>query len=131
MLTKTMTYEDFNGVERTEEYCFNLTKAEIMEMELSTEGGFAERVDRIVKAKDVPSIVKIFKELILESYGVKSADGRRFMKSEELRTAFKETPAYSDLFMELSTNDVAAAEFINGIIPADVAKEIAERQKSN
>lgn len=126
MLKKTMTYVNYNGEEVTEDFYFNLSKAEIMEMELSTGGGYAEMIEKIVAAKDVPSIIKIFKDLILQSYGEKSADGKRFVKSEALSQAFSQTEAYSDLFMELATDAEAAAEFVNGIIPADAAKELAK-----
>lgn len=117
MLKKTITYVDFNGIERKEDFYFNLSKAEITEMELSTDGGLVERINRIVAAKDVPEIIKVFKQLILDSYGEKSLDGKRFIKSKELSEAFSQTNAYSILFMELAVDDVAAAEFINGIVP--------------
>lgn len=123
MITKTIKYTDYNGVEREEKHNFNLTKAELMEMELSTVGGLAEMIQKIVAAQDQPAIIKLFKELILKSYGEKSADGKRFIKSEELSTAFSQTEAYSELFMELATNTEKAAEFVNGIIPAELAKE--------
>ena len=119
MLKKTITYTDYNGVERTEDKYFNLSQAEVMEMEMSTAGGLVEMINGIVNAKDAPSIIKIFKELILKSYGEKSPDGKRFMKSEEISTAFAQTEAYSQLFMELAMDADAAAEFVNGIIPAD------------
>lgn len=125
MLKKTITYTDYNGVERTEDKYFNLSKAEIMEMEMSTAGGFAEMVQGIVKAQDAPAIMKIFKDIILKSYGEKSPDGKRFIKSKELSDEFSQTEAYSDLFMELCTNAEASAAFINGIIPADVAEKAA------
>ena len=125
MLKKTITYTDYNGVERTEDQYFNLSKAEIMEMEMSTAGGFAEMVQGIVKAQDAPAIMKIFKDIILKSYGEKSPDGKRFIKSKELSDEFSQTEAYSDLFMELCTNAEASAAFINGIIPADVAEKAA------
>lgn len=125
MLKKTITYKDYNGVERTEDKYFNLSKAEIMEMEMSTAGGFAEMVQGIVKAQDAPAIMKIFKDIILKSYGEKSPDGKRFIKSKELSDEFSQTEAYSDLFMELCTNAEASAAFINGIIPADVAEKAA------
>lgn len=118
MIKKTITYTDFNGVERTEDRYFNLTKAEVMEMEMSVDGGLAEKLDRIVKSKDAPSIIKTFKELILNAYGEKSSDGRRFIKSEEISRAFSETEAYSQLFMELCTDANAAAVFVNGILPS-------------
>ena len=120
MLKKTMTYSDYNGTERTEDFYFNLTKAEIMEMEMGTVGGLAEMINKIVAAQDAPAIIKIFKELILKAYGEKSADGKRFIKSEEISNAFSQTEAYSMLFMELATDADAAAAFVNGIIPADI-----------
>jgi hypothetical protein len=125
MLKKTITYNDYNGTERTEDFYFNLSKAEIMEMEMGTSGGLAEMIQRIVAAQDAPAIIKIFKDLVLKAYGEKSADGKRFIKSEELAIAFSQTEAYSILFMELATDADAAAKFVNGIIPADVAKNAA------
>ena len=117
MLKKTITFTDYNGVERTEDHYFNLTKAEVMEMEMSTSGGLAEMIQRIVAAQDAPAIIKIFKDLVLKAYGQKSPDGRRFIKTEELRKEFEQTEAYSQLFMELATDADAAATFVNGIIP--------------
>ena len=117
MLKKTITYTDYNGTERTEDFYFNLSKAEVMEMEMSTSGGLAEMIERIVAAQDAPAIIKIFKDLVLKAYGVKSPDGKRFIKSEELATAFSQTEAYSILFMELATDADAAAKFVNGIVP--------------
>lgn len=131
MLKKTITYTDYNGVERTEDHYFNLTKAEIMEMEMSTTGGLTEMIQRIVAAKDAPAIIKVFKDLILKAYGVKSPDGKRFIKSEELRTAFEQTEAYSQLFMELASDADAAAAFVNGIVPSDVSKKLPASAPSN
>lgn len=123
MLKKTITYTDYNGLQRTEDFYFNLTKAEVMEMEMSTVGGMAEMIQKIVAAQDVPSIIKIFKDLILKAYGEKSADGKRFIKSDELSSNFAQTEAYSQLFMELATDAEAAAAFVNGIVPSDIAKQ--------
>lgn len=131
MLKKTIEYTDFNGEERKEDFYFNLTTAEIMEMEMGVAGGFSEMIQRIVDAKDTPSIIKIFKELILKAYGEKSPDGKRFVKSEEISTAFSQTEAYSSLFMELATDADAAAKFVNGIIPADAAKALAEQNSTH
>ena len=117
MLKKTITYTDYNNVERTEDFYFNLTKAELMEMEIGTTGGMADMIKRIIDAKDAPAIIKIFKELVLKAYGEKSADGKRFVKSEEISNGFAQTEAYSQLFMELATDADAAAAFVNGIIP--------------
>ena len=119
MLKKTIKYTDYNNNERTEDHYFNLTKAEIMEMEMSTHGGMAEMIQRIVAAQDTPAIIKIFKELILKAYGQKSPDGKRFIKSEELSLEFSQTEAFTELFMELATNADAAAKFVNGIMPAE------------
>lgn len=120
MLKKTITYTDYNGVERKEDFYFNLTKAELMEMEMSTTGGMVDMLNKIVAAQDTPAIIKVFKDIILKSYGEKSADGKRFMKSDEIRESFAQTEAYSELFMELATNTEAATDFINHIIPNDV-----------
>lgn len=124
MLKKTITYTDYNNEERKEDFYFNLSKAEIMEMEMGTTGGLTELIKKVMATKDVPSIMKIFKDLILKAYGEKSADGKRFIKSEELSREFSQTEAYSILFMELATNADEAAKFVNGIIPADLAKQM-------
>lgn len=123
MLKKTITYKDYNDVEKTEDFYFNLTKAEIMEMEMGTTGGLAEKIQKVIAAQDAPSIIKIFKELILKAYGEKSPDGKRFMKSEEISTAFSQTEAYSILFMELATDSDAASKFISGILPNDMNQQ--------
>ncbi len=124
MLKKTITYTDYNGSERTEDFYFNLTKAEIMEMEMSTSGGLTEMINRIVAAQDAPAIIDVFKKLILKAYGVKSPDGKRFVKSEELSTEFSQTEAYSELFMELATNADEASKFVNGIVPSVDKKDV-------
>lgn len=117
MLKKTITYTDYNGMERTEDFYFNLNQAEITEMEMSISGGMAEAIRRIVAAQDAPAIIKTFKEIVLKAYGEKSPDGKRFIKSDDLSTAFSQTEAYSQLYMELATNAEAAANFVNGILP--------------
>lgn len=118
MLKKTITYMDYNGTERTEDFYFNLTQAEVMEMEMSVNGGIAEMIQRVVAAKDGATIINIFKDVIKRSYGKKSLDGRKFEKSEEIWSEFERTEAYSILFMELATNADEAAKFIEGIIPS-------------
>ena len=117
MLKKTITYEDYDGNQRTEDFLFNLTKAEIAEMELSAQGGLVKMLERIVQAQDGKRIVEVMKDLILRAYGEKSADGRRFIKNQELRDSFSQTEAYSMLFMELATDAEAATAFVNGIVP--------------
>ena len=124
MLKKTIAYTDYNGVERKEDFYFNLNKAELTEMEMSINGGLAEMINKVVAAQDAPSIIKIFKDLVLRAYGEKSLDGRRFVKIDEkgrkLADDFAQTEAYSILFMELATDADAAAKFINGIVPSDI-----------
>ncbi len=120
MITKEITYTDYNGQERTEKYQFNFTKAELTEMELSVNGGLSAMMERIKETDDRPELMRIFKELILKAYGVKSADGKRFVKSDGLRTEFSQTEAYSELYMELVTNTESAITFFNGLIPNDI-----------
>ena len=121
MLKETITYEDYNGVSRTEDFYFNLDEAEVAEMEMSTEGGMAEMIQRIVAAKDTAAIIKVFKDMILKAYGQKSLDGKKFIKEDQngyrLANDFKQTKAYSQLFMKLATDSDAAARFVNGIMP--------------
>ena len=127
MLKKTITYTDYNGNTRVEDFHFHLSKAECAEMEMTTTGGLAEYIRRIIASQDTPAIVDIFKKIILKAYGEKSPDGKRFIKSEELSTAFSQTEAYSNLFMELGTDADAAAAFINGILPSDLAETVAQK----
>lgn len=131
MIKKTLTYTDYDGNERTEDFYFNLSKAELMEMDFSASGGMEKMIKRIVDAQDTKRIIEVFKDIILKSYGEKSADGRRFIKVSDgrrLAEDFAQTEAYSELFMELATNDKAATEFINGVIPQSLAAEMAANQ---
>lgn len=122
MIKETITYIDYNGIERTEDFYFHLTEAELMKMEIGTKGGYTEMVQRIIKAQDQPAIIAVFEELIHHSYGVKTLDGRGFVKRAADLEAFISTEAYSKLFMKLATDDVAAARFINGVVPEHLAK---------
>lgn len=117
MLKKTMTYTDYDGVQRTESFYFNLTKAEIVEMEYDIEGGMQKMLEEIVEKLDGKKIMAFVKKVILKAYGEKSADGKRFVKSEELSLAFAQTEAYSDLYIELVSDAKALADFVNAIIP--------------
>ena len=121
-------YEDYDGNERVEEFYFNLTKAEITDMELTTEGGMSAMLNRIIAAKDTSKLIAVCKDLILRSYGQKSPDGRRFIKSDELTKEFTETPAYSQIYLRLATDDKAATEFVNNVIPKDLQKEVKAAQ---
>ena len=113
---------DYNGEKREEDFRFNLTKAELVEKEMTAKGGLKEMIQRIIDAKDRAELIKIFKSLILDSYGVKSPDGSRFVKNDQMRDDFYNSPAYSEMFMLLSTSDEEAAKFINGIMPDDMPK---------
>lgn len=117
MLKRTIKYTDFDGNERTEDFYFNLSKAEVTEMELGVTGGMTQLLNRIVAEQDSKKIIETFKEIILKAYGEKSPDGKRFMKSKEITDSFVSTEAYSELFMELATSSEAAAAFVNGILP--------------
>ena len=120
MLKKTIKYTDYDGNEREEDFYFNLNKAEVTEMELSKQGGLSEYIKRIVAAQDAPSLVELFKELICKSYGEKSLDGKRFVKSKELTEEFTQTEAYAELFIELASNAEEATKFVNGIMPKNM-----------
>lgn len=127
MLVKKISYTDFNGVKREEDHYFNLSKTELAEMELTTSGGLENMVKKIVDAEDMPSIIALFKQIILKAYGFKSDDGKRFIKTavdgHAFADDFKESAAYDALFMELATNADSAAAFINGIVPSELASQ--------
>ena len=120
MLKKTITFEDFNGKTITEDFYFHLSKSELVELEMSEKDGLAETLKQIVVTNDGRRIIDAFKSIILAAYGIKSDDGRRFIKSEHLREEFAQTEAYSVLFIELATDAGAAAAFVNGVVPASL-----------
>ena len=120
MLKKTIKYTDYDGNEREEDFYFNVSKAEVTEMELSKEGGMSEYIKKISAAQNAPELIKLFKEIITKSYGEKSLDGKRFIKNKELTEAFPQTEAYSELFVELASNADEAVKFINGIMPKNM-----------
>ena len=126
MLKKTITYIDYDGVERTEDFYFNLSKAELTDMQLSTEGGLLTIIKKIVNEKNTPELIRLFKKIILAAYGKKSDDGRRFTKNDEIREDFMSTEAYSIIYMELVSDPDKASEFVNGILPADLAAKANE-----
>lgn len=129
MYIKTIEYKDYDGNMRKEDFYFNLSEAEIMEMQLSKEGGFDQWITRIANAQNTPELIKLFKSLILMTYGEKSLDGKSFIKIDpvtgrKLSEQFEQTAAYSVLFMQLATNTEAATEFINKVIPENAAEAI-------
>lgn len=125
MLKKRITYVDYENNERSEDFYFNLTQAEVFQMEISTPGGMTRLLEKIASEQDGKRMVEYFKTIIDSSYGVKSEDGRRFIKSTEILDNFRQTEAYSKLFMELATNADAAAAFINGIIPQNSGEVVS------
>lgn len=128
MYVKEMEYTDFNGVTRKEKFYFNLTKAEILDLELGKTGGLTEYIKKIVEAQDTPTIMSLFKSLLLKSYGVKSDDGRRFIKNDQVREDFEQTQAFSDLYMLLALDDEEASKFVNAIVPEDM--RVSDTQKA-
>lgn len=122
MIKETITYTDFNGKTRTDDFYFHFSEAELLEMELSTDGGLSEKMKKVSAAEDHKFIVKIMKEVILKAYGEKSDDGKRFVKTPEMAEAFAQTEAYSNLFMELAFDDKKAAKFFNSLIIKKDAK---------
>lgn len=131
MHKEVIKYTDYDGNERSETFYFNLSKAEITEMELSVTGGLSESLKSIVEKKDVPNTIAVIKDIILKSYGVKSPDGKRFMKSKELSEEFSQTEAYSELFMKMLSDAEYASDFMNSIIPADLVKAAQEYAEKN
>lgn len=129
MYKKTIKYTDFNDVDRSEDFYFNFTKAELTQMNLEYDGGMEAYINRITNTQDTKELIKLFKELILKSVGIKSDDGKKFVKSDAIRADFEATNAYSEYFMLLATNSDEAAKFINGIMPKDIVAE-AQKQKA-
>lgn len=126
MRKETITYTDFNGVERTKDFYFNISKSEIADMEMSAVGGYSEMLKQLVQAEDRPALSKIFKEFILKAYGIKSADGERFEKSEEISAAFSQTGAFDVLYIKLLTNTEFAIDFVNSVFPSEIQKKLSE-----
>lgn len=126
MRKETITYTDYNNVTRTEDFFFNLNEAELTALQYGVDGGLKEMLERIVKSNDNKQIMACFHELIAKSYGEKSPDGRRFIKSEELSEAFMQTEAYNELMLRFMTDANYSAEFINDVL-ADVTKRTKER----
>lgn len=131
MVKETVTFEDFNGVTRTQDYYFNMMESELIELQYSVQGGLASMLEAIIAAKNEPEIVKVFKKILLMSYGRKTPDGLGFEKSEELSRQFACTPAYSKIFTRMCQDENAMAEFINKLIPSDMAKKLDELQKES
>lgn len=128
MIKKTVKYTDYNGIERTENCYFNITKSEAMEMQFESGGNLPDILQKMIDEKDQVKLGRMFKDLIVKTYGIKSDDGKRFIKSKEISEAFEQTPAYDEIYMDLLTHEDHAVAFVKGILPADVAKEIAKEE---
>lgn len=128
MLKKTITYTDYDGNERTEDFYFNLSKPELMEMAVTSSGSMDKLIEKIIQTQDQGRLIEIFKDFVVKAYGEKSPDGKRFIKSKEMTEAFTQTEAYSEIFMELATDADAATEFFNGILPNDL-EDFVEQQR--
>lgn len=124
MIKRTVTFTNYDGEEVTQDFYFNLTNAEIVEMELSTPGGLSTMLQKIINTKNVPETVKLFKEILLKSYGQKSADGNHFVKNQQITDEFISSPAFSELYMELAFDTDAATKFINGVVPSDISTKM-------
>lgn len=124
MLKRAIKYEDYNGDPAEDVHYFNISKPELIEMEVEEAGGLSVMIEACIEAKDHKTLIKLFKKIVLEAYGVKSEDGKRFIKSEELRREFSQTAAYNALFIELATDDEAAATFLKGVLPKDMVDSI-------
>lgn len=146
MLKKTVTYVDFNEKNQVEDCFFNLTKTELLEMAMDLPEGVSESVGndpekmdedkavaKLMESLGNKGILNFIKELVLKSYGVKSEDGRRFMKVDEngkpLSIEFSQTMAFEAIMEEFMTNDLAASEFVNGIIPSSIADKMPKTTK--
>lgn len=128
MLKKTITYTDYNGNSRTEDFWFNLNKTELIELGLSKNGGLDAMIQRIIKEQNAPEIIKILKEILFKAYGEKSDDGKYFRKSEELSTNFSQTEAYNELFMDIFSSPETAVAFFKGLLPLDLQKDINDKE---
>lgn len=131
MIKKTISYTDYDGNERVENFYFNMSKPELIEWQASESGGLEKKIEKISQEQDIKKIIELMKEIIQKSYGIKSDDGKRFIKNQEILDEFIQSEAYSELFMELATNSDAASEFINGILPKGLVEEAKKLQEEN
>lgn len=129
MLKKTITYTDYDGMERTEDFWFNLSKTELTKLDAELPGGVLGVLRKIIDKKDRKALVDFIETLILRSYGEKTLDGKRFVKTPDMVEEFMQTPAYDELFMSILSDTDSQTSFINGVIPQSMAKEIEQTDK--
>lgn len=131
MLKKTIKYTDYNGVERTEDFYFNLNKMELLTIQSKYKGGFDAVLNKARDEKDVDTLLEIFKDIILSSYGIKSEDGKRFQKNKEILSEFEQSPAFENLFLEIVSNEKSANEFVTSILPKDLMEQAKQQIQNN
>ena len=131
MLKKTITYDSYDGVTYTEDFYFNLSRAELIKMECGVKGGLTKKLEEIAKSSDPTQIMPVFEDIILKSYGKKSDDGKRFIKSKELSDEFAQSEAYSELMVQLIQDEKAASDFVNGLINIKPEELDAAKQNAN
>ena len=129
MFKKTITYSDFDGQSRTEDHYFNLSKAELIEMEMTTQGGYGRKMEAAIKAGEKSEIFKLIKELIVKSYGIKSPNGKTFIKSAEITNEFLQSEAYSVFLMDIISDAGKLSEFFNKIMPSDLRAQVEKMKK--
>lgn len=129
MFKKTVTYRDFNDVERTEEYFFHLSTTEVLKLEKNKDGSLSEQLEKIQRDEDEAAMLDMITKLVLLAYGEKSEDGRRFVKSDKLVEEFTETEAYSQIFLDIMTNENELIDFITGILPKEMSQEVQKAMK--
>lgn len=130
MIKETITYTDYNDIERTEDFYFNMTKTELLRMEQDKNGSFSTVLEKFIKAKDQADLFAAIEKFIFKAYGEKSVDGRQFKKSTEISEAFFQSPAYEVLFDKLNANTDYAYKFIMGIVPAELSKQASENPEA-
>jgi hypothetical protein len=130
MLTKAITYVDYNGNKKTKNFYFNLTRTELAKMELTNKAGMLETIKQMINEDDREKIINLFETIVLGSYGEKSADGEEFLKSPEIVAKFTAHPAYDVLFMELISSSKSMSDFINAVVPADIAESAKDNKKT-
>lgn len=130
MLTKAITYVDYNGNKKTKNFYFNLTRTELAKMELTNKAGMLETIKKMINSDDREEIINLFEKIVLGAYGEKSADGEEFLKSDAIREKFVNHPAYDVLFMELISSESNMADFINAIVPTEIAESAKKNDKT-
>ena len=124
MIKWPITYKDYNDNEITEDFYFNLNKAELTKMQFDANGAYSEYIERIKNERNIKLLGEEFKNLILMSYGQKSDDGKVFRKNQQIRDDFENSEAYSELFMTLISDEAQASKFVTGILPKDLQNSV-------